>query len=178
VTHPGHPDERGWWSRNAPWALPVGCLLGCLGLVLAAVVLTGGIAAIAFLGIRWTDVYEEAVKTAVSDPDVIAALGEPVKAGSLASGSVRVSGDSGEADLSIPLAGSRAKGTLHVIAHRRDGRWEFERLEVEVEGAEETIDLLDPNRGRLVDFSAEGRAEPELPSVAQVSREARRWVRS
>ena len=84
------------------------------------------------------------VQTCALPISVHADLGEPVKAGWLVSGNVNVNGPSGEANLSVPLSGPHGKGTLYLTAHKRAGRWEYEVLEVEVEGRQDRIDLLTP----------------------------------
>ena len=63
-------------------------------------------------------------------------------------GSINVSGGTGQADLAIPLRGSVADGTLYVVAEKRGGRWTFELVEVTVEGRAERIDLLAPSAGK------------------------------
>ncbi len=57
-------------------------------------------------------------------------------------GNVNVSGGSGYADLSFSLSGPKGKGTLYLVAQKSAGEWTFKRLEVQVEGRRERIDLL------------------------------------
>jgi hypothetical protein len=131
-------EPRGWWSRNWKWAVPVGCL-GSLVIMLA---LCGGLVAILFGSMKSSWACTEGVNLAVHNKRVIRELGEPIKVGWLVSGSISVSGPSGEADLSIPLSGPRGHGTLYVFAHKRVGEWNLERAEVEIYGQQERIDLL------------------------------------
>src|SRR6185295_12498533 len=133
--------QRSWWSRNWKWAVPVGCLVLLLPL-LAIAGFVGTILAIVFGSIKSTDVYEEALTRARSSPAVIEALGQPVEDGWWMSGHINTSGPSGSADISIPLHGPKGKGTLYAVATKSAGRWEYQKLEVEVDGKEERIDLL------------------------------------
>lgn len=144
-TPPEHPtpqsasadsNERGWLERNLKWVLPV----GCLSIVVAIVAFAGGIVLIVMAGMRSTWAYETALERVREHPAAIEALGEPIEAGRFTSGSVSVDGSSGEADLSIPLRGSRAKGRLYVTAERVRGEWRLLALELVVDG--ERIDLL------------------------------------
>lgn len=135
------PTSRSWFARNALWVVP----LGCIGLLAALAAFAGLVLTIVMGGIKSTDAYREAVDRAKSSPQVQTELGEPVKAGWLVSGSVNVSGPSGNADLSVPLSGPKGKGTLYVTARKRAGHWQYEVLEVAVEGRPQRIDLMSDN---------------------------------
>ncbi len=73
---------------------------------------------------------------------VIDAIGEPIEAGMLISGSFNVSGPSGEADFSMPISGPDGKATLYVEAAKSAGKWEYHVLEAEIRETGERIDLL------------------------------------
>jgi hypothetical protein len=142
---PAHP-QTSWWSRNWKWAAPVGCLVLLLPL-LALTGFVGAILAIVFGTIKSTDVYEEALSLARSNPAVLEALGQPVEDGWWMSGQINTSGPSGSADIAIPLHGPKGKGTLYAVATKSAGRWEYQTLELEVRGRDERIDLLTAERG-------------------------------
>jgi len=128
-------------SSGRNWVLIIG--VGCLAVVCACVVFVGGIFAVVFATIRSTDVYQQALQTAQSDPRVIEALGEPVEAGFMVSGSVRMNaGEGGTADLSIPISGPNGSGTVYAVATSSGGVWTFSTLEVEIAGQPGRIDLL------------------------------------
>jgi hypothetical protein len=131
-------EKKGWLGRNWKWLLPVGCLgvLCMIAAFVAAVVL------FVFGAIKSSDVYQEALNKAKSNAAVVRELGEPVEPGWLVSGSIKVSNGSGSANLSIPVSGPRKSGTIYTFATRRQGRWEFATLEVEVEGESKRINLL------------------------------------
>jgi hypothetical protein len=138
---PAPQTSRSWFARNALWVVPV----GCLGILAALAAFAGLVLTIAMGSVKATDAYREAVDRAKASPQVLAALGEPVKVGWFVSGKVNVSGPSGDADLSIPLSGPRGKGTLYATARKQAGRWRYEVLEVEAEGRKDRIDLM-PDR--------------------------------
>ena len=120
------------------------------GLVIAAalvglVALGAGFVAFAGGIMKSSDAYAEAMARAAADCRVADALGTPVEAGMLVSGSVETSGSAGRAELSIPVEGSQGAGTLHVVASRSLEVWSFELLRLEVEGRE-PVDLLSPGR--------------------------------
>lgn len=92
------PAQPGWWQRNWKWCVPV---LGALLLALSVAVVLGGVALL--LGaIKSSGAYQHALARAQSDPAVIAALGEPIRAGWFVQGNISTSGASGDADLAIP----------------------------------------------------------------------------
>lgn len=143
MTEPMRPaqPQTSWWSRNWKWAVPVGCLVLLLPL-LALTGFVGAILAIVFGTIKSTDVYEEALARARSSPAAIEALGQPIEDGWLMGGNIQVNGPSGSADISIPLEGPKGEGDLYVVASKSAGRWEYQTLELEVDGREDRIDLL------------------------------------
>lgn len=135
------PPRPNWWSRNWKWALPVGGCGGCLFFLLIIAIFFSSIFLAVFGAMKSSDVYKTALSRAKSNPAVIEALGEPVKEGFLTSGSTNVNGASGSADLAIPISGPRGKGTIYVVATKSAGQWSYSRLEVEIDGRRERIDL-------------------------------------
>jgi hypothetical protein len=117
--------------------------VGCLGLLVVFAGLLAVLGLVLMRGIKSTDAYREALTRAQASPEVRAALGEPVQAGWFTQGKVNVSGPSGDADLSVPLSGPKGKGTLYITAKKQAGRWEYEVLEVAVDGRQDRINLLD-----------------------------------
>jgi Cytochrome oxidase complex assembly protein 1 len=133
---PPLPKARGWWNRNWMWFVPT----GCLSLILLFVLFVGGIMLAVFGALKSTDVYQTAVTRAKADMRVRASLGNDVREGMLVSGNANVSGGSGQTDLSIPISGSKGKGTIYVVATKSAGEWIYSQLVVKTEGGE-TIDL-------------------------------------
>ena len=118
------------------WFVPT----GCLSLILLLVLFAGGIVLIVFGALKSTDVYKTALARSQADLRVRAALGDDVHPGILLSGNTNVSGGSGQANLSIPISGSKGKGTIYVVATKSAGEWIYSQLVVKTEGGE-TIDL-------------------------------------
>jgi hypothetical protein len=133
--------EPSWWKRNRKWVLPL-IVIGGIALFVCGI----------FFGvmglIRTNDAYKQGVARALADPQVIEAFGEPVKTGTMVTGSVQTSNASGEADLAVPLSGPKGEGTLYIGAYKQAGRWNMRVLEVAVSGKEEHIQLLDDAEAR------------------------------
>jgi hypothetical protein len=127
-----------WWVRHWPWLVPAGCLTALAG-VAAPIAL---VVSLLFGLLKSTTPYKEALARAQRDPVVIGRLGTPIQGGFLVSGNVSLSGGSGEAQLAIPLQGSRGSGTLYVEARRKAGTWTYSTLTVRPDGAGEPINLL------------------------------------
>jgi hypothetical protein len=141
-----YSQRKGWFGRNWKWFIPT----GCLSAILIAAGVVAAIVSFAFGALKSSDVYQEALTKAKSNPAVVRALGEPIKAGWFASGSIKVNGSSGEANLSIPVSGPKKSGRVNLLAEKKMGKWYFSALDVEIEGASERIDLLqEGQRGPL-----------------------------
>lgn len=112
------------------------------------VMVVGFVAAIVFFAfgaIKSSDVYQQAITKARSHAVVKRELGEPIEPGWLVSGNINVGNDSGNADLSIPVSGSKKSGTVYASAIKNHGKWDFSTLEVEIEGESKRINLLIPS---------------------------------
>ncbi len=137
VPSPAPAPRPGWWSRNWKWFVPVGCLT-FLGLIVVFVAL---LAVVIFGAMKSSDVYKEALQRAQTNPEVVAALGEPIRDGWFVSGKTEVSGGGGEADLAIPVSGPKGSGTIYAVAEKSAGRWNYSKLQIEVKATGQRIDL-------------------------------------
>lgn len=132
------PPRRNWWSRNWKWVVPV---LGVAAILLVVGSITLFVTLL-FGTMKSSGAYKQALVAVRADPAVAQALGTPVNAGFIVTGSVNVSGSSGDADLSIPVSGPQGKGTVHAKATKSMGEWQFTELVVEIAATGERIDLL------------------------------------
>lgn len=130
--------SKGWFASNWKWAVPV----GCVGLITVFVAFIAAIVLVVFGAIRSSDAYQVALARAQGDPSVAEALGEPIEPGWFVSGNINVDGASGHAELAIPVNGSRAAGTLYVVADKVAGEWVYETMELAVDGGSERVSLL------------------------------------
>ena len=135
------PRQEGWFLRNLKWFVPV----GCLSMILMVIGVIVAVAYLAFGSIKSSYVYQQAIDKTRSNADVIRELGEPIKAGWLISGRIKINDSSGSADMSIPVSGPKKSGRVYVLAKKRMDKWDFYGLEVEIEGKGERINLLTPS---------------------------------
>ena len=116
--------------------------LGCLSVAIFFVAFVASIMLIVFSAVKSTDVYKDALARAKAHPAVIEVLGSPVTEGFLVSGNTNVNGASGEANLSIPVAGPKGKGTIYVSAKKSLGQWNYSGFAFEIAKTHQRIDLL------------------------------------
>lgn len=127
--------KLGWWSKNWRWIAP----LGCLGAIVSTVVL----GVMVMWALQGSGAYAHAMARIERSPAAAEALGQPIRSGLVMRGKVQQDEYSGQAVMSVPVYGPKGQGTLKIGARRKpNGRWEFSRLLLEVEGRPEPIDLL------------------------------------
>lgn len=138
----GEAVEPSWWNRNWKWFVPVGCL-SIIAVFAAFIAL---ILYVVFGVMKSSDVYVQALDRARNNPAVVSALGAPIETGFFTSGSINVSGPSGDAELAIPISGPKGRGTLYLEARKSAGQWSYSQLVVQIEQTSRIIDLLDDSK--------------------------------
>ena len=119
-------------------------LIGCGSLLVLGAIFCVVIVVVVFGAMKKSDVYQEALKRAQADPAVIAALGTPIEAGLMVTGSVNVDSSGGHATLDFPISGPKGKATVHAVGTKSGGeKWDYTELTVTpANGAK--INLLPP----------------------------------
>lgn len=137
-------EKKSWFQRNWMWAVPVGgCGCGCIVLIL---IFASGIGA-AFFGI--SKIFDEstpikyATEQAFNHPKVIENLGENLEKTGIPSGNISLQNNDGEIDMSIPIKGSKGKGTIIVKGIKTNEKWAYEDLYVTIKETQEQINLLE-----------------------------------
>ena len=118
-------QQKSWFGRNWMWLVPVG---GCLTVILLFILGVG--AAIFGVTKLFTNSvpYEYALEKASSDPTVINYLGTDIENDGIMQGNISLSNDSGKAALTIPIKGSKGKGSVTIKGEKTDGEWVYEEL--------------------------------------------------
>lgn len=134
---PTQPRPRTWFER---WLVTI--------LIVAAVFIVVAFIGAVFYGIEYafraSYPYQQAVERATDSPAVAEKIGAPLDIGWLVLGNVNSSGREGSTTMSIPISGPYAEGHIIVVANKHANQWKFETLEVEVDGQDERIPLLEP----------------------------------
>jgi hypothetical protein len=129
----------------APPAKKSGCLkwglIGCGSLIVLGGIFVVVLVVVVFGAMKKSDVYKEALSRAQNSPAVQAALGTPIEAGMLVSGSFNVDATGGHATLDFPISGPKGKGVVHVVATKSGDKWEYNTMTVKPENGP-IIDLL------------------------------------
>ncbi len=131
--------KKHWFQRNWKWFIPLGCL-GSLILFLAFVAC---IMAFTFGLMKSSGAYKDALDRAKYHELVQELMGPPIEAGWYVTGNVNISGPSGQASISIPLSGTRDRGTIFVEATKSAGEWHYSTLVVEIRSSGRRINLLE-----------------------------------
>jgi len=121
-----------WLGRNWRW-------IALLALVLA---LIGG--ALAVMASISSEPKQMAISAALSNPDLLDLVGEPVRTGWFTRGSIDIGPVSGSADLAISVSGTKAKGTLYATAVKSAGVWKLTSLFYGADGDTRRHSLLQP----------------------------------
>ena len=115
-------------------------IAGLVAVVVLLVAIGVGVFFFIMSMLKGSDVYREALARVNASAQATQILGLPIEAG-FPMGSIHISGPSGEAELSIPVHGSLRRGTIYLEARKEMGKWNYERIELEVDGRDERIDL-------------------------------------
>lgn len=120
-------------------ALGLGCAISLVAALLAALVVA--VVALVFVFIRQSDPIPETLDWARAQAPLRDRLGEPIEAGWLIQGSVRIENATGSASLRVPLEGPRGKGILQLEAELVGNLWRFRDLDFEPDDGSPAIDL-------------------------------------
>ncbi len=132
--------QKGWFRRNWIWIVPVG---GCLTVILILILGVGG----AVFGLskifKESTPYEYALEKASKNPTVIEFLGNDIESDGIMQGNISLKNDTGSANITIPIKGSKGKGSVTVNGTRIGDEWTYEELFVTIKETNEQINLLD-----------------------------------
>ena len=87
-----------------------------------------------------TEAYQLGLTKVQANSEAMTILGPPISTG-MVQGSIETHGPSGKADISFSIKGQKAEGTVYVDAKKDLGRWIANRIELEIDGRKDRIDL-------------------------------------
>jgi hypothetical protein len=125
-------------KRNWKWLVPLLCL--------AALMCIGGFVVFFESLMKSSDAYSGALARAKSSPDVIAAIGTPIKDGFFVSGTISENNSWGSAYLVFPITRPKGSANVYVSASKSSDKWHFDNLVVQVDKSRMQIDLLETNQ--------------------------------
>ncbi|MEJ5342047.1 MAG: cytochrome c oxidase assembly factor Coa1 family protein [Thermogutta sp.] len=141
------PQQEG---RAKSWVVRLAIVAVLILLAIAGLAVAG----LMFLARLGGEPLHLALETLRKDQTVVSRLGEPIQMASwFPVGSVRVSGERGNANLTFRVKGSREQAVVNVVAQRIAGKWGLTTLEVKYSNGER----------QLVDLSEQGDKELEAP---------------
>ncbi len=135
-----HVHQKSWFRRNWIWIVPVG---GCLTVILIFILGVGG----AVFGLskvfKESAPYEYALEKASKNPTVIEFLGNDIESDGIMQGNISLKNNTGSANITIPIKGSKGKGSVTINGTRIGDEWTYEELFVTIKETNEQINLLD-----------------------------------
>jgi Cytochrome oxidase complex assembly protein 1 len=136
-----------WAWRNGRWdsvahfkRVQRAWAIAGFAVVFGMVILGGAIFGGVFALLKNSEAYQLAVTRLQASPMAANVLGAPISAGT-PFGSIKISGETGTAELNFSVTGSKAKGTVYVDAVK-EGIWKIRRLTLKVDGSDRVIDLI------------------------------------
>jgi hypothetical protein len=141
-TAPQFPPQarpKNWFDRNWKWLVPLVAVV----IVLIVAAFVGTLFYAKESSLRKSYPYQVTVRRAKESPQVAATIGTHLQIGWFATGNFNFNGTEGNENISIPISGQNARGHIVVVANKHATHWNFETLEVDVEGQDNPIPLLD-----------------------------------
>lgn len=137
-------NEHGetWWKRNWHWLVPVLVLSAATTIVILVASLVWWVAngGDQRMYLDW-DVISARTDT---NAQIKATLGTPVQPDGLVSGQICTKPEHKRMNTKFRVVGPGGKGIFTAIGARTDGRWQWNTLQIVVDGSGQRIDLLGP----------------------------------
>lgn len=135
-------QKRVWWRRY--WRRVA--VISLIGTVAVAALIVWALLASTVGGIRASAPFQEAMRRASSNPQLIASLGQPIRSGWMIGGSTMTNGSVSASELRIPVSGPKGRAVLHVAGTRPPGQpWQYQQLTADLPGGAR-VDLLKETR--------------------------------
>lgn len=90
--------------------------------------------------LKSSDAYQLGLAKLHANAEAMAVLGPPISTG-MVQGSIETSGPTGSAKISFSVKGQNAQGTVYLDAQKDLGQWKANRIELEIDGRQNRIDL-------------------------------------
>ncbi|WP_298547406.1 cytochrome c oxidase assembly factor Coa1 family protein [uncultured Aquimarina sp.] len=134
-----HTQQKSWFSRNWPWAVPLG---GCLTLIIIFCVFLGSVIFGFSKAFTNSTPYQDGFIKAQEDEYVVQMLGEPIETNGIMNGSLLFENNEGSVDISIPIKGPEGEATIYVVGTKQNDIWTYSELYVIIDKTNEQVDLL------------------------------------
>lgn len=91
------------------------------------------------------DLYQNALIKAKKDDSITLVFGElePLDNLAILEGEVEYSNDNKTVKMSLRVIGSKEKGTMHILAHRQNEKWKYEKIDISVKGGNKKVIIVD-----------------------------------
>jgi hypothetical protein len=114
-------------------------------MIILIAVFFGGIVSLVFGVMKSSEPYKNGLERAQNSPEVQAALGTPIEAGTVVTGKINGTNDGGSADIQFSIEGPKDEGTVVVKGSAVPGQgWQYSEMKVVVKSTGKEIDLRGP----------------------------------
>ncbi|MCK9197393.1 MAG: cytochrome c oxidase assembly factor 1 family protein [Syntrophales bacterium] len=137
---------------------------GIIMLIFSLVVSAGSVFFL-FETLKSSEPYVMAIDKVQASREVQNIIGAPIKPGWWMVGDISTEGTGGKAEFSIPVEGSKKKGTVSVRATKENNKWKMEQLYFLPESGGAAIDLLKIPQPRLPSPGQTKQPPPEAPPI-------------
>jgi hypothetical protein len=137
----GPRPSQNWFEKNRKWVIPT--------LIVLAILVACGFLFTVFFFVNSTFTnsfpYKAALERVRGSAEVSERIGKPFRIGGVSAGShISYYGADGDAVLRIPIYGPKGSGTIVVVGKKNGNRWTFDTFQVDVDGQDQPIPLLEP----------------------------------
>ena len=130
--------KKSWFKRNWKWVVPVGCLSF---VILFTGLIIGGL----FWGFSKitsdNDVTKHAINIINQNPEVQQKLGTNIIKDGMFRGNISITNDTGEANVSVPIRGTKGSGTAIIVGEKEFDKWNYEKIIVQIDETGELIQI-------------------------------------
>jgi len=137
---------------------------GVIMLIFSLVVSAGSVFFL-FEALKSSEPYVMAIDKVQASREVQNIIGAPIKPGWWMVGDISTEGTGGKAEFSIPVEGSKKKGTVSVRATKENNKWKMEQLYFLPESGGGTIDLLKVPQPPPLSPGQAKQPPPEAPPI-------------
>jgi hypothetical protein len=118
-------------------------LIGILAGLLLFVVVIAVVLQLSCNALKSSQLYKLTVIRVKTHPEVVKAVGLPMKDGWFVKGGIKGSSSSMQANLIFPISGPKERGIVYAKAEKSKGKWDYSVLQVKIRETKKTIDILE-----------------------------------
>ncbi|MGS2760630.1 cytochrome c oxidase assembly factor Coa1 family protein [Sinomicrobium sp. M5D2P9] len=131
-------EHKSWWKRNWKWLAPA-CGMALIAIYIFFSSGASGVTSDIVQAYNDTDLYENALKKAASDPRVKDLLGEmePIDKMAIIEGQVQYGNNNNTVHSTIRINGSKGKARMDISANKVNNEWSYSKITIRIKNPPE-----------------------------------------